>query len=201
MSNGKDCILTLLKEKRYKGTFVEVGTWMGDFAEALVKTTECKKLVCVDPYTFFNDFSYRDSMNLKLHLDAEKRYQVTKRRLESAAGPNRVEMKRKVSMDAVQDFPNESLDFVYIDANHEYKYALEDILNWYPKVKSGGILAGDDVHSTKLEDYKGNNMLMKFGNNSETWGIFGVYPALLEAERILGVQFVIQGTQFYYVKT
>ena len=44
-------------------------------------------------------------------------------------------------------------------------------------------------------------MLIKFGNNSETWGIFGVYPALLEAERILGIQFVIQGTQFYYIKT
>lgn len=201
MSGDKEYILNLIKEKKYTGTFVEVGTWTGDFAEALLKHTECKKLFCVDPYIFFNDFSYRDSMNLKLHSDADKRYQAAKRRLEGVAGPGRVEILRKTSMEAVHNFQDESLDFVYIDANHEYKYALEDILAWYRKIRSGGLLAGDDVFSTRIEDYNNNNnMLITFDKDSSTWGVFGVYPAVLEAQRQLGISFTIQGTQFYYVK-
>ena len=35
-------------------------------------------------------------------------------------------------------------DFVYIDANHDYIHAKEDINNWYNKVKIGGIFAGHD---------------------------------------------------------
>ncbi len=199
MSGNKEHILNLLKEKNYTGTFVEVGTWTGDFAEALLKHTECKKLVCVDPYIFFNDFSYRDSINLKLHSDAEKYYQEAKGRLELVSGADRVEILRKTSMEAVHHFQEESLDFVYIDANHEYKYALEDILAWYPKIRSGGLLAGDDVFSTHIEDYNNNNnMLITFDKDSSTWGVFGVYPAVLEAQRKLGISFTIKGTQFYY---
>jgi len=199
MLGDKTHILELLREKKYTGTFVEVGTWTGDFAEALLKTTQCQTLVCVDPYKFFDDFSYQDSMNLKLHSDAEKRFETAKARLESV-GQTRVKMARALSMDAVQTFQDESLDFVYIDGNHEYKYALEDILAWYPKLKPGGLLAGDDIWSTRLEDYEQNNMLIKFGTG-EFWGVFGVYPAVLEAERILGIHCTIKGTQFYYVKT
>ena len=40
----------------------------------------------------------------------------------------------------------EKLDFVYIDANHNYECVKEDIEHWYPKVKVGGIIAGHDFH-------------------------------------------------------
>ena len=200
MSTAKDCILELLKQKNYTGTFVEVGTWIGEFAEVLLKRTACNKLYCVDPYAYFNNFTYCDAMNFTLQFEADKYYLQTKNRLEQVAGPERVEVVRKMSMEAVNDFADGSLDFVYIDANHEYKHALEDILAWYPKVKPGGILAGDDVYSTRLEDYTNNNMLLKFDENGTSWGVFGVYPAVLEAQRQLGIQFTVYGTQFYYVK-
>lgn len=41
---------------------------------------------------------------------------------------------------------DESLDFVYIDGNHQYSSVLEDIKIWYPKIKNGGILAGHDYN-------------------------------------------------------
>ena len=41
-------------------------------------------------------------------------------------------------------FPNESLDFVFIDAGHMYEEVKEDISLWLPKVKPGGVISGHD---------------------------------------------------------
>jgi glycosyltransferase involved in cell wall biosynthesis len=37
-------------------------------------------------------------------------------------------------------------DMVFIDGDHSYESVMSDILNWYPKVKDGGIIAGHDFH-------------------------------------------------------
>ena len=50
------------------------------------------------------------------------------------------------SNDASKQFQNNSLDWVYIDACHEYHDVLDDLRRWYPKLKSGGILSGDDYN-------------------------------------------------------
>jgi hypothetical protein len=47
-------------------------------------------------------------------------------------------------MDALADIPNDSLDFVYIDANHLYGYVAMDLMQWAGKVKKGGFIAGHD---------------------------------------------------------
>lgn len=47
-------------------------------------------------------------------------------------------------MEAVKDFDDESVDFVYIDGNHEFKYVAEDICEWSKKVKKGGVISGHD---------------------------------------------------------
>lgn len=55
---------------------------------------------------------------------------------------------RKTSMGAVVEFANESLDFVYIDGDHKFKYVAEDLYEWFPKVKKGGIISGHDYFCT-----------------------------------------------------
>jgi len=47
-------------------------------------------------------------------------------------------------MEAVKVFENNSLDFVYIDGNHEFRYFAEDIYEWPKKVRKGGIISGHD---------------------------------------------------------
>lgn len=51
---------------------------------------------------------------------------------------------RMTSLDASLQFEDKSLDFVFIDAAHDYASVLLDIDAWMPKVKPGGILAGHD---------------------------------------------------------
>lgn len=40
--------------------------------------------------------------------------------------------------------PDDSLDLCLIDADHSYEAVKEDISMWLPKLKSGGVLLGDD---------------------------------------------------------
>ncbi len=47
-------------------------------------------------------------------------------------------------MDAVRDFPDKSLDYVYIDGLHDFDNVMMDIIHWTRKVKSGGIVSGHD---------------------------------------------------------
>lgn len=51
------------------------------------------------------------------------------------------------SVVAANIFNDNSLDIVYIDADHDYNSVKNDIIAWLPKVKNGGFLCGDDYIS------------------------------------------------------
>lgn len=51
---------------------------------------------------------------------------------------------RKYSVEAAKQIEDRSLDFVFIDAQHDFKSVMQDIEIWRPKVKPGGLLSGHD---------------------------------------------------------
>jgi hypothetical protein len=51
---------------------------------------------------------------------------------------------RSFTSDAVQHISDGSLDFLYVDARHDYCGTSEDLRLYYPKMKAGGIIAGHD---------------------------------------------------------
>ena len=132
-------------------------------------------------------------MNNLTQSQFDQKFETTKRRF--AEFGDRVEFLRMTSSDAVSRFVDESVDFVYIDGNHEYKFVLNDIMLWYPKVKNGGYLTGDDVYSTTLAEHDvDGNITRVWGPNS--WGKYGTYAAIVEGKRRLGYEFTIDQTQF-----
>jgi len=67
-------------------------------------------------------------------------------------------------------FEDNSLDAVFIDANHAYEAVKKDIQNWMPKVRKGGILAGHDY----IETWPGvvqavNEVLEGFSTMEQCW--------------------------------
>lgn len=117
----------------------EIGVYKGEFSEKLCKVG--LKLYSIDPWKIYNDFS-----NPKGQKRLDFQYEHTKRTLAPFPNSNIV---RKTSMEAVNEFKDNSLDFVYIDANHEFKYIAEDLFEWTKKVRPGGIISGHDYFFNK----------------------------------------------------
>lgn len=114
---------------------VEVGTQTGLYAEVLCRANPALHLTCVDPY-----MAYKGYREHKSQSKINEFYAEAQRRLR----PYNVDFKRYTSTAASVDFKDESLDFVYIDANHALMWVIQDLQHWVPKVRKGGIVSGHD---------------------------------------------------------
>ncbi len=61
----------------------------------------------------------------------------------SHAATRRFELRRE-SAQVAAEFPESSLDFVFIDADHTYEAVRRDLKAWWSKVRPGGLLCGHD---------------------------------------------------------
>jgi len=121
-------------------TGVEVGVAAGEYSEIICKANPQMKVYGVDPFGSYK--GYKDYVRTKTFNDLHQQAQA---RLRSF--PKYVFVK-EFSLDALKRFEDSSLDFVYIDANHQEPYISQDIEGWSRKGKSGGIVAGHDyIHS------------------------------------------------------
>ena len=92
-------------------------------------------------------------------------------------------MIRCLSKNAVKLFKDESLDFVYIDANHAYDFVKEDLEMWWPKIKKGGYICGHDYIDIDWynDPHFAENKKDKYiWSQSAFLGLFGVNPAVDE---------------------
>lgn len=117
----------------------EIGVAEGVHAEILCKANPDLKLYGIDAWQHYH--GYLDYLTKKL----EDFYAKAQVRL----APYNCEIVRKFSMDAVKDFDDKSLDFVYIDGGHDFLNVAQDICCWVEKVKPGGIIYGHDYGRSK----------------------------------------------------
>lgn len=60
--------------------------------------------------------------------------------------PQRCRILHMDRLTAAQYVPDGSLDFVFVDALHEYEPVRADLAAWIPKVRPGGYMTGHDTH-------------------------------------------------------
>ena len=113
----------------------EIGVYKGEYTELLCQAG--LKMYGVDPW-----LSYPSFVHPKGQGRMEELYQEAKIRL----APYDCTIIRKSSMGALADFEDESLDFVYIDSNHQFRFIAEDLFEWSKKVRDGGVVSGHDYH-------------------------------------------------------
>ena len=121
---------------------VEVGVCRGYYSKTLCDAIPGIKMWGVD------NWSTKASSHTERNVD-DGAYKDALEVLGSYLDSGVYKIIRKSSMEALADFRDESLDFVYLDAGHTYEEVKEDINGWTPKVRKGGIVSGHDYYEFK----------------------------------------------------
>jgi predicted O-methyltransferase YrrM len=118
---------------------VEVGVYDGDFSDLLLAKSNLSVLYSVD---IWKDMA-GDPMTTILD----------KCRTRLSRFGDRSVVVVSDSTEASRRFEDNSIDFVYIDADHSYDGVTADLTAWYPKVRLGGMMSGHDYknHSTNMQ--------------------------------------------------
>ena len=133
---GRDDLAALFAELGFK-VGAEIGVETGRYSETLCKANPNLKLHCVDCWEIYT--GYRD------HLNQTRLGGLYEEAIERLT-PYDCAIHRLFSMEYAAHVCGNSLDFVYIDANHEIPWVLEDIYWWAKKVRPGGIVSGHDYY-------------------------------------------------------
>ena len=110
----------------------EVGSYAGESALIFAASDKIEKIFCVDHW---NENAGWVGVGLR---EAEEHFDST-----TANNPKITKWKMD-SVVAAIGVAAASLDFVYIDASHDYESVKRDIELWLPKIKPGGVIGGHD---------------------------------------------------------
>jgi hypothetical protein len=110
---------------------IEIGVGNGVFSNEILANSKLKKLYSIDCWEY-NQFN----------SDPIVSYNNTVRTLKPYGDRSQI-IKAYANL-AVDSFEDQSIDFIYIDGDHNYEPVKRDILLYYPKIKIGGILSGHD---------------------------------------------------------
>lgn len=131
----------------------EIGVYRGDFAKAILKSCGfIENYFMVDPWRSLAEWNKPANTS---DDEFEEIFQEAKGKTDFAR--DRRTILRGKTTEVIDEIPDESLDFAYIDADHTLRGITTDLLSVYPKVKKGGWIGGDDFvptiwqHSTKFE--------------------------------------------------
>lgn len=126
-----------------EGRAVEIGSFAGESTAAFAE--HGLTVDAIDPW----DESARDQLLAGSRRSGERQVfsmadveAAFDQRLSAFGG--RVRKRKGYDHQFVNDYEDRSLDLVYIDAVHTREEVLDAIDRWWPKLKSGGVMAGHD---------------------------------------------------------
>lgn len=120
---------------------VEIGSYAGNSTEILAKNF--KEVVAIDPFENGYDDD-NDASSFKIPM-----YKVEEQFDSLCNKYKNIKKLKMTSKEASKLFKDYSLSIVYIDANHNYSFAKQDILLWLPKVTNNGFIALHDYNNRK----------------------------------------------------
>lgn len=119
--------------------FVEVGCWKGKssayMAVEIANSQKNIQFYCIDTWAGSKEHQFVQNKVDQIWYIFTSNMQPVKQFYKAI---------RMESCEASKLFKDEAIDFIYIDASHEYEDVKQDIIHWLPKLRKGGIIAGDD---------------------------------------------------------
>lgn len=144
----EDLYREMVRRANFISHFVEIGAFKGkSTAFMAVEIANCKKAIRFDVVDTWQGSSehQKGAFSEDASVVANQLFEDFSRNTSSVA--DYIRPVRMTSLEAAQLYQDGSLDFVFIDASHDYENVKADILAWKPKVKSGGYIGGHDLHA------------------------------------------------------
>jgi hypothetical protein len=131
------------------GCGAEIGVKQGGFSEVVLDHWRGRHLISIDPWQTAPSEEYVDRANVEQD-EHDRYYGETRQRLQRFG--SRSSIWRMTGDDGAERIPHHSLDFVYIDARHDYEAVMQDLRTWSEKIRPGGVIAGHDYVDGLLWD-------------------------------------------------
>lgn len=153
MPKARKRSLIVKKYVKTKSIGAEIGVRIGEFSDFLLQNIRLKKLHLIDPWMLYtNGPQINDGFGAN-KADQNKIdgwYDEVKTKFHNEIKNNQIIIHRLKSQDAVSSFDNEYFDWIYIDGDHTYNGVKLDLELYWPKLKSGGFMTGDDYCENHL---------------------------------------------------
>jgi hypothetical protein len=174
--HGQSPRAKLLKQIPAGGICVEIGVDEGDFSAQILRLTKPQCLHLIDPW----QHEVGHGLYSIGQQGMDERFQRVCDRFRKQVGRGQVQIHRTTSSKGANSFPLRYCDFIYIDGNHLYPFVKQDLDLYWPKVKHGGYLAGDDYG---VEGWWGNGVQIAVDEFAQEQSL---------SPELIGTQFVIR---------
>lgn len=136
----KNPLRKLVERIPENSSMVEIGSYLGESTLIFLDSGRLFMVYAVDPWVNGYDPEVKDIASFRFDMD------LVEARFDEVVAPyrNHIFKLKMTSEQASSNFPDQSLDFVYIDGNHTYESVKQDIVIWRKKIRLGGIIAGHD---------------------------------------------------------
>ncbi len=182
---SKDVIRRKFLQKLPKGGIaVEIGVWQGEFSPTILELIAPKQLILIDPWTHIENDSHSEAFvgrTGKTKMD--RIFDKVVKRFSDEIKAEKVALIRDFSVPALDQFPEQSISFAYVDGDHSYEGVSSDLAALFPKMKKGGIMAFDDYHR---RGWWGDGVIRAINE------FLGLHPRDLRIRAVVGAQIAIE---------
>jgi hypothetical protein len=149
------------------GRVAEVGVFRGRFAERILAVVEPSELHLIDLWArdddddYVNNFGGKPTNRLSAQMEQKRRkilydaYEHVLETFDEQIRTGRVRLHRADALDVAVAFPDHFLDWINIDAMHDYENVLMDLEAFKEKVKPSGLILGHDYSNSPMSRKKG----------------------------------------------
>lgn len=144
-ARGREFILELFPQD---SVGVEIGVHMGDFAARILAIVNPMELHLIDPWEYRSDDTFKEAVYGGQakggQTELDERFEAVRNRFKDGIVSGQVKIHRGFSSDVLKQFPRDYFDWTYVDGDHRYEAAKQDLELLFEKTKPGGFISGDD---------------------------------------------------------
>jgi hypothetical protein len=136
----------IINENNYKQV-AEVGIGYGTHAKQVLRTCNIDRLYLIDPMVEYPDDAFSSDVMKHIPKIPGNNFNEFADLIKAELEPWQPKYTwfRTLSTAVTQEqIPDESLDCIFVDADHRYIHVMADLKFWWKKLRIGGQLLGDD---------------------------------------------------------